>query len=168
MVAFFDPGAVGRVAPLFAPWVRGVVGGSYVGITLAYLAYAHQRTGGRAWLLEAGETLLLVAYFAVVPPVVAVGVYFPCWYAARQVARMADAGDADPALGRVVGRVLRGGFLPWVGAIAILVGLAVRVPGPDSATGWVALYSVFVAAIALPHVVVGGWLDRTQGIWSVD
>ena len=168
MVAFFDPAAVGGVAPLFAPTLRGVVGGAYVGIALAYLAYAHQRTGGRAWLLEAGETLLLVAYFAVVPPVVAVGVYFPCWYAARQVARMADAGDTEPALGRVAVRVFRGGFLPWVGAVAILVGLAVWLPGPRSSTGWVALYSVFVAAIALPHVVVGGWLDRTQGIWAVD
>jgi len=168
IVAFFDPGAVGRVAPLFHPTVRSAVAGAYAGLVLAYLAYAHQRTGGRAWLLETSETLLLVVYFAVVPPVVAVGVYFPCWYAARQVARMADAGDAEPALGRVATRVLRGGLLPWVGAVAILAGLAVWLPGPESATGWVALYSVFVAAIALPHVVVGGWLDRTQGIWSVD
>ena len=168
MVAFFDPAAMSRVAPLFAPTVRAIVGSAYVGITLAYLAYAHQRTGGRAWLLEVGETLLLVAYFGVVPPVVAVGVYFPCWYASRQVARMTAAGESHPSLVPVAVRMLRGGFLPWVGAVAILAGLAVWLPGPDSATGWVALYSVFVAAIALPHVVVGGWLDRTQGIWSVD
>jgi hypothetical protein len=52
--------------------------------------------------------------------------------------------------------------------LVVLAGLVYWLPGPTSAVGWVALYSVFVAAIALPHVVVGGWLDRTQGIWAVD
>lgn len=168
MVGFFDPAAAGRIGPLFSAGVRALVGGAYAGVAAAYLAYAYRRTGGRAWLVEAAETGLLVAYFAVVPPVVAVGVYFPCWYAARQVARMAAAGEGDPAMGRVAARVLRGGAAPWLGAVAILAGLATWLPGPRSPVEWVALYSVFVAAIALPHVVVGGWLDRTQGIWHVD
>ena len=29
----------------------------------------------------------------------------------------------------------------------------------------VAFFSVFISIIALPHVVVGGWLDTDRGIW---
>lgn len=164
MVAVFDPAAVDRVALAFDPAVRRVVAGWYAGLVVGYLAYAALRTGGEAWRLEAAETALLVAYFAVVPPVVAVGVYFPCWYAARQVARLTAAGG-DPTLAGVARRVVRGGLLPWLGALAVLAGLAVWRP-PTGPTAWVALYSVFVAAIAVPHVLVGSWLDRRQGIWT--
>jgi hypothetical protein len=33
--------------------------------------------------------------------------------------------------------------------------------------GLVAFYTIFVCIIALPHVVVGHWLDRTRGLWYV-
>jgi Brp/Blh family beta-carotene 15,15'-monooxygenase len=164
MVALFDPNAFGRVAPLFGTEARALVGGWYAGLVAAYRLYGSLATGGRAWRAEAAETALLIAYFAVVPPILAVGVYFPCWYAARQVGRMTAAGE-DPTLSAVARRVLRGGVAPWLGALAILAGLALWL-APATPLSWVALYSVFVAAIAVPHVVVGGWLDRTQGIWA--
>jgi hypothetical protein len=31
----------------------------------------------------------------------------------------------------------------------------------------VAFWSIFVSVIALPHVVVGSWLDGERGIWYV-
>jgi hypothetical protein len=33
--------------------------------------------------------------------------------------------------------------------------------------GWAARYKVLVAAVAVPHVVVRAWLDRTQGTLGV-
>lgn len=33
--------------------------------------------------------------------------------------------------------------------------------------GAVAFYTVFVCILALPHIVVGDWLDRARGIWYV-
>jgi Brp/Blh family beta-carotene 15,15'-monooxygenase len=167
MVALVDPAAAGALGWAFGAGVRWLVGAWYTGLVLAYLAYAHQHTTGAAWTAETAETLLLLAYFVVVPPVLAVGVYFPCWYAARQVARMTAANDGRVGLGTVLARVARGGLLPWLGAVAILGGLAVGLPNPPATpTQWVALYSVFVAAVAVPHVLVGGWLDRKQGIWA--
>ena len=165
MAGFFtsDP-AVGW---LFDPVRRGFVGGCYAGLVVAYLAATRSTADPSAWRAEAVEVALLVAYFAVVPPVVAVGVYFPCWYATRQVARMTD-GSPEATLSDALRRVLRDGALPWVGALAVLAGLVVWLPEPPaSPVGWVAVYSVFVACVAVPHVVVGAWLDRTRGIWAV-
>lgn len=151
----------------FEPTTRGLVGGSYVGLILGYFAATRSTADRVAWRSELAEVGLLVAFFAVVPPVVAVGVYFPCWYATRQVARLTD-GDPEATAGDAARRVLRDGALPWVGALAVLAGLAVWLPTtPTSSVGWVALYSVFVACVAVPHVVVGAWLDHTRGIWSV-
>ncbi|WP_135363985.1 Brp/Blh family beta-carotene 15,15'-dioxygenase [Halosimplex halophilum] len=152
---------------LFDPVRRAFVGGCYAGLLLGYLAATRGTADPSAWRAEAAEVGLLVAFFAVVPPIVAVGVYFPCWYATRQVARMTD-GSPDATLADALRRVLRDGALPWVGALAVLAGLVVWLPEPPtSAVGWVAVYSVFVACVAVPHVVVGSWLDRTRGIWSV-
>ena len=61
--------------------------------------------------------------------------------------------------------MVRDGALPWFGTLPTLAGLVGWLPEPpQTGVGWVALYSVFVAAIAVPHVVVDAWLDRTQGI----
>lgn len=165
MVAFFaaDP----SVGWAFTPTVRGLVGGAYLGLLVGYFAATYDGTDRAAWVGELAEVGLLVAYFAVVPPIVAVGVYFPCWYATRQVARLSH-GSSDATLPDALRRVARDGALPWVGALAVLAGLTLWLPAPPATPlEWVALYSVFVAAVAVPHVVVGAWLDRQQGIWSV-
>jgi hypothetical protein len=45
------------------------------------------------------------------------------------------------------------------------------VPNPLGGAGWlggaVAFYTVFVCILALPHIVVGDWLDAARGIWYV-
>ncbi|MEF8869075.1 MAG: beta-carotene 15,15'-dioxygenase, Brp/Blh family, partial [Haloarculaceae archaeon] len=135
-----------------------------------------------AWLADAAETLLLVAYFAVVPVVVAVGLYFPLWYSARQVAR--ELSVEEPA---TEGRDLLGGEDASSGAVAlrawgVLVAGALAtaavavafwwlVPNPLANStvrfGAVAFWSVLISVIALPHVVVGSVLDRGRGIWHV-
>jgi Brp/Blh family beta-carotene 15,15'-monooxygenase len=172
IVSFVAPGALAPCLWLLETPVRALVGGAYAGLVLAHLVAGWERAGDAGWRADAVETLILVAFFRVVPPILAIGVYFPCWYAARQVARLSGA-TGGRALGRAgVGRALAGfvrrAALPWVGALAILIGMAQVVPEPPvGAVTWMAFYSVFVAIIAVPHVVVGVWLDRTQGIWSV-
>ncbi|MFB6083870.1 MAG: Brp/Blh family beta-carotene 15,15'-dioxygenase [Halorientalis sp.] len=165
MVSLFEPGAFAEYLWLFRSPAREVLAGAYLLALATHLAWGYRRADAvGSWLPEAGETLLLVTFFAVVPPILAVGVYFPCWYATRQTARL--SADGTP-LRAVLARVARGAVLPWVGALALLVGLAVAIPSaPTTAVEWVALYSVFVAVIAVPHVLVGSWLDRRQGIWT--
>jgi Brp/Blh family beta-carotene 15,15'-monooxygenase len=113
---------------------------------------------------------------------VAVGLYFPLWYSARQVARElavdeepAAGGDLLGAPGASAGRVaLRAWLVLMVGALATAGVAAVLwwvtpqpLGGADPLLGGVAFWTAFISIVALPHVVVGGVLDRARGIWHV-
>ena len=182
MVGLVEPGGLGPVATYFDV-TRPLVAGLYGATVLAHLGLGFvRRPGDGAWLADAAETLLLVAYFAVVPVVVAVGLYFPLWYSARQVAR--ELSVEEPA---TEGRDLLGGEDASSGAVAlrawgVLVAGALAtaavavafwwlVPNPLANStfrfGAVAFWSVLISVIALPHVVVGSVLDRGRGIWHV-
>lgn len=180
MVAIFDPGALLPYTPYFET-TRWVVGGGWLAAALAHVGVGFRRGGGRSWLVDAAETALLGAYFVVVPVVVAVGLYFPLWYSTRQVGRDvaidAARGTGGPDVldfeepQRVAlaawGLLMAGAVLTF-----LLAGLLYRfAPNPlgsaSPLVGGVAFWSVFVSIVALPHVVVGDWLDRRQGIWFV-
>ncbi|WP_302082187.1 Brp/Blh family beta-carotene 15,15'-dioxygenase [Salinibaculum rarum] len=174
MVGFVEPGALQGFLWMLEPTARAGVGGVYAGLVVAHLAAGWVRAGETSgWRADAIETLLLASFFAVVPPILAIGLYFPCWYALRQVARLSGAAatgqpTASVSVGDTLWQFVRRATLPWVGAVVILVGMTRVVPNPPvGAVTWMAFYSVFVAVIAVPHVVVGGWLDRQQGIWAV-
>ncbi len=165
---------------------RWLVGGGYALALVAHLSLGYVRGGGQSWLVDAGESLLLAAYFAVVPVVLAVGLYFPLWYSARQVAR-ARTVETDPFAARrgegplalldaddprtvALGAwgVLVGGALVTGTLAAGLFWLAPNpLGGGPLLAGAVAFWSIFVSVIALPHVVVGSWLDTERGIWYV-
>jgi len=180
MVAIFDPGAMAAVAPYFDV-TRWVIGGAWGLAAAVHIGLGYVRGGGGSWLADAGETVLLGAYFAVVPVVVAVGLYFPLWYSTRQVARSlaidAPRGTGGPDLldlDRPEHVTLAAGGLLLAGAIltfAIAAALFRFAPHPlggtTTAMGAVAFWSVFVSIIALPHVTVGSLFDRQQGIWFV-
>jgi Brp/Blh family beta-carotene 15,15'-monooxygenase len=186
MVSVFDPGGLAAVSGAFDV-TRPLIGGAYAGVVLAHLGLGAVRAGGaragadarRSWLVDAAETLLLVAYFATVPVLVAVGLYFPLWYSARQVARTTAVDrprDDEGLLG-----VTEPGLVPlvaWgvlvVGAVAtgvVLAAFALVAPNPLGGAsflpGAVAFWSLFISVVALPHVVVGSWYDRDGGIWYV-
>ncbi|MEZ3143715.1 Brp/Blh family beta-carotene 15,15'-dioxygenase [Halobaculum sp. MBLA0143] len=183
IVAVFEPGAL---APFSAHFdVTGpLIGAGYAGVVLAHLGLGFaRRDGSGSFLVDAGETLLLVAYFAVVPVVLAVGLYFPLWYSARQVAREL-AVDDEPGLGP---DLLSGGDSASAGSVALrawgvliggamatgLVVAAVWLAAPNPLggagllLGGVAFWSVAISIVAFPHVVVGAVLDRRRGIWHV-
>lgn len=125
-----------------------------------------------AWLTDLAETTLLVAYFMFVPMMLAVGLYFPFWYTLRQTARTTAVSSREPAPNP------RSLPLTWavmvIGALAtfgLMAGFYALVPNPlGGATllgGAVAFYTVFVCILALPHIIVGEWLDQARGIWYV-
>jgi len=167
------------LAGLFAAAVGAHIGLGFVragGPAALVSSTARSTPAMRSWLVDVAETLLLIAYFAAVPVVVAVGLYFPIWYSLRQSARASvverSLPDPDPDEG--VPSVLAGGMF-LVGAV-VTFGLAALlwsvVPNPLGGSGsllagGVAFYSIFVSIIALPHVVVGAWWDRERGIWYV-
>jgi Brp/Blh family beta-carotene 15,15'-monooxygenase len=103
--------------------------------------------------LPLAEQALLLTTFAVVPPLMAFGMYFGCWHAARHTGRLLDVarrpGDRDwrPATRRLVtaslapssvafavmaGLLLAGGHAPLLAVVAVVLALTF----PHSALVW--------------------------------
>ncbi len=179
MVATVDPAAMGGMGATLGalrPWL---------GLVWAAAALAHLALGAisawrdpaarRSWGVDALETAVLAALFAAAPPLIAVGLYFPLWYSARQTARaLAAAPDAGARRWRA--RRTRGAWLGLMalggGTLATAGVIAAVLPHALPAGQWlydgVALWTLIIGAVALPHVVLGGWLDRGRGIWRTE
>jgi Brp/Blh family beta-carotene 15,15'-monooxygenase len=178
-VALFD-GPVGALGPFFTTEARLAAGGGLLALTLLAVGLGAWRVSRgaarRPWSVDFGELALLWVFFAVLPPVLAVGLYFTLWHALRHIARLLlvdppsrgalTAGDAAGALRRFS----RDAAPLTVVSIVLFVGLALAVPDtaavlagdPDDL---LALYLVGIAVLTLPHVVVVTWMDRVQGVW---
>jgi Brp/Blh family beta-carotene 15,15'-monooxygenase len=115
---------------------------------------------------------LLTAFFLVVPPILAVGVYFCFWHSLRHIIRTVLLHDGSTtALDRaeiqpVLGQFARDGAPMTAGALVILGVLYLLVPrAPGELSGLVGLYLVLIGVLTLPHVVIVSWLDREQGVF---
>jgi len=173
VVSLFDPARTDWFAPLFATDVRLALGVAFASCTvLTLLVGARSGMSQRAWRIDAGETLLLWLFFATVPPVLAIGVYFAVWHSLRHVARLVELDDLalaalDRGAVRQTGRRFVRDALPaTVGALLLFGGLALAVPTtPADLRAVGGLYLVLLAVLTLPHVVVVSALDVRQGIW---
>ncbi|ESS06423.1 MAG: beta-carotene 15,15''-monooxygenase, Brp/Blh family [uncultured archaeon A07HB70] len=166
------------LAPLFSPTGRLAAAGGLFALSVLGLVAGGLRVRAGAprtpLLVDAGEVALLWVYFAVVPPILAVGVYFCLWHALRHVARLLvvsdeasdalAAGDAAAALGRFA----RDAAPLTAVSLLLFAGLWVAVPnapGAGDRAGLLGLYLVGIAVLTLPHVVVVTWMDHRQGVW---
>lgn len=144
-------------------------------ISVLYLGGVYRRSGDRAaFLKEAAEISLLALYFATVPPILAVGLYFCLWHSPRHIARLmllepraaSALEDGEPSL--ALRRFARDAAPLTLAALGLLVVLYLYVPsGPGGASGLLAGYLVLISALTLPHVVLVTWMDRRQGIWRI-
>jgi len=174
LVDLFAPGAVAAIEVAFRTEVRLALAVGYGTLVLATLAVGFVRaTDQRPWRLDAAETLGLIAYFALVPPVLAIGVYFCLWHSLRHVVRLLLVDDDAAAALRnrdsrtAFARFARDALPLTVVSLALLAGLAAVIPNPPTTIPeWVALYLVFIAVVTLPHVVVVTIMDREQGVWA--
>jgi Brp/Blh family beta-carotene 15,15'-monooxygenase len=181
MVGLVDPGGLAPYTGYFDV-TRPLVAAGYGLALVAHVGLGYVHGGGRSWLVDAGESLLLAAYFAFVPVLVAVGLYFPFWYSARQVARTQTVEEfrgGDDGWDLIGGEeastvALRAWLVLVAGALATFSVLAVvywafpnPLAGASLLPGAVAFWSVFISIVALPHVVVGSVLDQERGIWYV-
>ncbi|SFF82137.1 beta-carotene 15,15'-monooxygenase, Brp/Blh family [Halopelagius inordinatus] len=161
---------------LVSPPLRISVGVGLALVTLASLLLGWRRAphgpSRTAWLVDVGESVLLWAFFLVVPPLVAIGLYFPLWHSLRHLARLAalDSPVAD-ALSNghslsAAASLGRDALPMTAGAVVFLGALALTVPTAVGGIDEVAsVYLVSLAVLTLPHVVVVSVLDRVQGIW---
>ncbi|MFC6837080.1 Brp/Blh family beta-carotene 15,15'-dioxygenase [Halomarina ordinaria] len=171
-VATVDPGAAAALDPLFTPTTRLVAGTGLLALSVVALAVGSRRAPRTrpAWRLDALETGLLWAYFLLVPPILAVGLYFCLWHSLRHVVRLelldARARDALAASRSLpaFGRFSRDAVPLTAVALCLFVALAAFRP-TGSASTLLGVYLVFLSLLTLPHVVVVTLLDRTQGVW---
>lgn len=156
------------VAPLFGE-ARFLLGGGLAALTLLALALG---AGDPGWGVDAVELAVLWTFFLVVPPVLAVGLYFCLWHSPRHVARVMalDERTADALrevdLRRALARFGRVAAPLTVLALVLIVAGAALVPNPPATlSGWVGLYLVGIAVLTLPHAAVVTWMDDRQGVW---
>ena len=174
LVGRFAPGAVAALSPAFRPDVRLGLAIGYGALAVATLAVGYARADDHGpWRLDAGETVGLAVFFAVVPPVFAIGVYFCLWHSLRHIARLLLVDDAATAALRdrdptaAFARFGRDALPLTLLSLALLGGLALAVPNPpENVPDWVGLYLVFIAVVTLPHVVVVTIMDEEQGVWA--
>lgn len=110
------------------------------------------------------ENILLVLFFGLVPPLLAIGFYFAGWHGLRHIVRIChyDSEGALPVLS-VAGRIRTFAVqaFPFT-LISILIlagllgGLIDRVAG---AYEGVALYLVLISALTFPHLIIVEWMD---------
>lgn len=131
-----------------------------VGLTLVIaLADGRQRV--------ALDLLVLVAVFAVAPPLIAFAAYFGCWHAARHIGRLLtlDPGNRDDLsrrhLTRPLLRFAGAAIAPTAISVAVLAGLWWGAGGVE---GLVAAHLGLLLALTMPHVAVVSWLDRRRGV----
>lgn len=146
-------------------------------VTVVFLGTARARrgtaAGRRAWWGDLGEVTLLTAFFAAVPPILAIGLYFCFWHSLRHIVRLTllDAGARIPLrTGRFVVALRRFAVQSapvTVIALGLLVALFVLAPRAGlTPSALLGLYLVLISALTLPHVVVVSVMDRRQAAWA--
>ncbi|WP_254762188.1 Brp/Blh family beta-carotene 15,15'-dioxygenase [Natrinema marinum] len=177
LVGLFDADAATALEPIFTPAVRAAVTFGFGSLIALSLLLGVRRTspGERwPWFVDAAETIGLVCYFAVVPPILAIGLYFCCWHSLRHVLRtmlvdpVAGAALERGAIRIAFRRFARDAAPLTIAALAVLAGIWFAVPRtPATVPAVLAVYLVAIAVLTLPHVVVVSLLDREEGMWSV-
>lgn len=170
IVGVFGAGDLGWVAVLFEPAFRLAAGAAFLSLVALHLYSGHRHSGAR-WP-DAAEVLLLLLYFSVVPPVLAVGLYFCLWHAPRHVARLMlleREGAAALRRGRLAPALrafVRDAAPLTLAALLLLAGLYLAVPGSvEGYSSLLGLYLVLISVLTLPHVVIVSLMDHKQGVW---
>lgn len=152
---------------LFAPTTRLLAGAGLLALAVATLSAGYSRSGAsRGWRVDVAETGLLFALFPLVPPLVAVGVYFAVWHSLRHLLRVAATNGAAGRVRDRLGRVAVLAVPLSVLALGLFAAGASLLPStPTSPRDLAALTLVGIAVLTVPHVAVVTWMDRVQGVW---
>ncbi|MCU4752477.1 Brp/Blh family beta-carotene 15,15'-dioxygenase [Halobacteria archaeon AArc-curdl1] len=174
IVGLVDPSAVTALEPAFTRTGRLVVAFGLGTLILATLVMGFVRTNGdrRPWFIDAAETIGLVGYFALVPPILAIGLYFCLWHSLRHILRtmlldpVARGALEDGDSRRAWRRFARDATPLTLGGLAVIGLLALALPqAPGGLDETLGLYLIGIAVLTLPHVVVVALLDRIEGVW---
>jgi len=159
----------------FSPAFRLAAAAALAAVAWLFLSCAVADLAGerRALIPVTIESLLLFAFFALVPPVLSIGLYFTLWHAPRHVARLVildPAGSRYLRAGhpaRALARFARDAA-PLTGlALALLCAFLLAVPrATGEAASLLAVYLVLISALTLPHAALVAYMDARQGLWE--
>lgn len=171
MVGLFLSGGAEGFDWVWGTGFRSSAGLLFAALVLLALALGLRSGDGLSAGADAAETVLLALYFALVPPVLAIGVYFCLWHSLRHIARLMllDAGSRRALEGGRAAPAFAAFFRDaaplTVVALAGLVGLYFAVPGGVAGSGTtLALYLALISILTLPHVVVVCLMDLCQRV----
>lgn len=160
----------GEAAPVLAALaevpasaMQGVLSGTAWLLPPWIAAFAWTLLQARRERRGVAERLATAAGFALLPPLLAFGLYFGVGHSVRHVLRLGAWHDArDPAAAaRWLARVM----LPaGLACAAGLGGLALL--GQDVVAGVLAPLFRVIAALTLPHMVVTAWLERADAAYG--
>jgi Brp/Blh family beta-carotene 15,15'-monooxygenase len=125
-------------------------------------------TDGREVAVDLLELGTLVAFFASVPAILAVGVYFCLWHSIRHIYRVAaGAGQSDePTRWSDIGRTFIDSAPLTILALILCAWLGYAALGSGAGgMDWLGIYLVAISALTVPHVLVILWLDRVESVW---
>lgn len=162
--------AVGSASAPALPDPVRVTGLVLLGLLVVAAALSGLRAGsGTPRRIDVAELVLLAAFFAVTPAILAVGTYLVAWHAPRHVARLIAAEPAQAALrpGAALIAWTREAAPLTLVSLAGLAGLAATAWRVPTAADEVAGASLaLIAALTFPHAAVVAWMDREQGVFA--
>jgi Brp/Blh family beta-carotene 15,15'-monooxygenase len=120
----------------------------------------HQPARGSMAMLA--ESLSLVALFALVQPLVAVGWYFCLWHGLRHVLRLSRYQPGFAEATRSFMLFFKRALPFTLVALVMLFLFSTGLPSSEEAGRWIALYLVVISTLTLPHMLVVEWMDRVE------
>lgn len=141
------------------PIAQMVALGMLAMIILAHVGHLYHRGALRHSGRDVMELAVLLVLFAVVDPLVSVGVYFTFWHSVRHLDRLGGFYER-----RLNGRSLLRDVIPTtLISLVGIAGLAILVPQtPDSGFALLGVYLVAISALTFPHMLVVHLMDRAE------
>jgi Brp/Blh family beta-carotene 15,15'-monooxygenase len=119
------------------------------------------------WKSRLVEDFGLVAFFTLVPPLLAVGLYFCFWHGLRHVLRLIRYEGEETQVVAVAARLKR--FycqaLPFtLSSILMIGGILLLLPKLAGLDEFIGIYLVIISALTVPHLLVVEWMDWREGV----
>ena len=134
-------------------------------LLLSELAYL--RCQGEQRNARLAEDLGLIAFFVLVPPVLAIGLYFCLWHGFRHVLRLIRYEGSEDDCGTALAQFKR--FycraLPFTLASMLILAVVLLIlrASVDLST-FIGIYLVVISSLTLPHLLVVEWMDRQEDL----
>jgi Brp/Blh family beta-carotene 15,15'-monooxygenase len=146
------------------PW-ENVIAAALGLLFCAELAFLLRQRGtsGRGRMLF--ETMALIGFFSLVPPLIAIGWYFCLWHGLRHVLRLcryADRSGEGESSPRALLLFFRRALPFTLASVGLLLLAALFLPVSENLSDWIALYLVLISALTFPHVLLVKWMDHRE------